>query len=194
MSEPEAERDGSAGADKRRERRPIAMRGFVTLAGGITHPIELVDLNYGGCGIATPVELTPGDAIKLSVLGRGSMPAVVRWCRDGKAGLDFEAAFEQPKQMVERGADRIDVPGEISLRAAGKNPYRVRVLDLSTDGCKVELVERPRVGDQMRVKFEGLEVLDAEVCWVEDFVAGLRFDRHLHPAVRDLLIGRLNGW
>jgi hypothetical protein len=188
MNEPESR---STGPDRRRERRPIDMRGYLTRAGGITHAIELVDLNYGGCGIATPAELTPGEQVKLSVLGRGSMPALVRWCDGGKAGLDFEAAFETPKKMVERGANRIAVPGEISLRAAGKIPYRVRVLDLSTDGCRVELVELPRVGDAMRVKFDGLELLEAEVCWVEGYTAGLRFEHAIHPAVLDLLVARL---
>jgi hypothetical protein len=149
-----------------------------------------VDLNCGGCGIRTPVELAPGEKVKLSVLGR-SMPALVRWYGNGRAGLDFEAALEQPKSMVERGASRIEVLGDVSLRAAGKNSYRVRVLDLSTDGCKVELVDVPRTGDRMRVKFEGIETLDAEVCWVEGHTAGLRFEHHLHPGVLDLLTARL---
>jgi hypothetical protein len=34
-------------------------------------------------------------------------------------------------------------------------------------------------------------VLDAEVCWVNDFIAGLRFDRAFHPAVFDLMVARL---
>jgi hypothetical protein len=191
MSEGEPEAPGTA--NRRRERRPIAMRGFLVRGGGITQAIELVDLNYGGCGILTLVELTPGESVKLTVLGRGAMPAEVRWYKDGKAGLDFEAALETPKTMVERAADRVEVPGEIGLRAAGKIPYRVRVLDLSTDGCRVELVELPRIGDQMRVKFDGLELLEADVCWVEGHSAGLKFQHHIHPAVLDLLVARLRG-
>ena len=194
MSEDKPEPPLPAGDDRRRERRPIDMRGFVVRAGGISVAIELVDLNYGGCGIKTPVELIPGESVELSVLGRGSMPALVRWCQDGKAGLDFEAAVETPREMVERQANRVDVPGEVGLRAVGKNPYRVRVHDLSTDGCKVELVEQPRIGDAMRVKFDGLEALEAEVCWVEEYMAGLKFEQRIHPAVLDLLIARLNGW
>jgi hypothetical protein len=41
------------------------------------------------------------------------------------------------------------------------------------------------------IKFEGFEVLDAQVCWVEGFVAGLRFEKPFHPAVFDLLLARL---
>jgi hypothetical protein len=42
------------------------------------------------------------------------------------------------------------------------------------------------------VKFDGLEALEAEVCWVEEFTAGLRFEKPMHPAVFDLLVERLN--
>lgn len=192
MSEPE--RADEPEPDRRRERRPVAIRGYLARDGGLTEIVQLIDLNYGGCGIATPVALAPGEKVKLAVAGRGAMPAVVRWYGEGKAGLDFEAAFEKPRQMVERSADRIEVEAEIGLRAAGQHAYRVHVLDLSTDGCRVELVELPHVGDAMRVKFDGLEMIEAEVCWVDGHVAGLKFARHIHPAVLDLLIARLNGW
>ena len=45
----------------------------------------------------------------------------------------------------------------------------------------------------MTIKFEGLEAMDAEVCWVQGFQAGLRFERPIHPAVFDLLLARLRG-
>jgi hypothetical protein len=53
----------------------------------------------------------------------------------------------------------------VGLGAQGRNSYRVSLFDLSTDGCKVELVERASAGDRMSVKFEGLEVLEVDVCW-----------------------------
>jgi hypothetical protein len=71
--------------------------------------------------------------------------------------------------------------------------YGVRVVDLSPEGCKVELVERPRGGERMTIKFEGLEAMDAEVCWVDGFQAGLRFERPIHRAVFELLMTRLRG-
>jgi hypothetical protein len=80
---------------------------------------------------------------------------------------------------------------DVSLRRIGRNNYRVRVNDLSPDGCKVELVEQPRLSEHMLVKFEGLEVLDCEVCWIDGYVAGLRFEKPMHPAVFDLLLQRL---
>jgi hypothetical protein len=44
----------------------------------------------------------------------------------------------------------------------------------------------------MLLKFDGLEALEAEVCWVDGFVAGLQFDKPIHPAVFDLLLERLS--
>ncbi len=79
----------------------------------------------------------------------------------------------------------------MSLRRLGQNNYRVAVKDLSVEGCKVELVERPRIGEHVLIKFDGLEALGAEVCWVEGFVAGLRFENAIHSSVFNLLLQRL---
>jgi hypothetical protein len=81
----------------------------------------------------------------------------------------------------------------VSLRRIGQINYRVRLFDCSPDGCKTELVERPRIGEHVLVKMPHLESLDAEVCWVDGFTAGLRFEKPLHPAVFDLMVQRLRG-
>ena len=173
------------------ERRPVSMRGNLVLQDGARHMIDLIDLNYGGCGVRTPVELRPGEFVKLTVPGRGSIPAEVRWCSNGRAGLDFSPTIEPTKKIVERRADRTPIHAEVTLRALGRNSYRVQVLNLSTDGCRVEFVERPRVDDHVSIKFDGLETLESDVRWVEGHNAGLVFTRRLHPAVFDLLLRRL---
>ena len=175
----------------RRERRPVSMRGLAIRADLSTVEIYLLDLSYEGCGIETPVELEAGEAIKLSVLRRGAIDAHVRWCKDGRAGLVFDAQEPTEKAQQPRRSDRIGLSADISLRRLGQNSYRVKVSDLSPEGCKVDLVERPRIGEHMLVKFAGLEVLDAETCWIDGYVAGLRFEKPIHPAVFDLLLQRL---
>lgn len=176
---------------ERRERRPVSMRGLAIRADLSTVEIYLLDLSYEGCGIETPVELEAGEAIKLSVLRRGAIDAHVRWCKDGRAGLVFDAQEPTEKAQQPRRSDRIGLSADISLRRLGQNSYRVKVSDLSPEGCKVDLVERPRIGEHMLVKFAGLEVLDAETCWIDGYVAGLRFEKPIHPAVFDLLLQRL---
>jgi hypothetical protein len=179
------------GPVKRRERRPVTMRGFIALEDGTTAEAYLLDLSYEGCGIETTVELTPGQEVKLSVLRLGAINAVVRWSSDRKAGLVFKSDKAANKQLQPRIAARKSVAAEVLLRRLGKINYRVRLFDLSPEGCKVELIERPSQGEHLMLKFEGFEVMDAEVCWVDDFIAGLRFEKPFHPAVFELLIARL---
>jgi hypothetical protein len=178
--------------DRRRPRRAVDMRGYLIRDDGIRHVIKLTDLNYGGCGVQAPVQLAVGETVEVSVLSRGSIAAEVRWYADGKAGLVFEPIAEEVGKQVERRAGRVEVPGEIGLKAMGRSTYRVRVLDLSTDGCKVELVERPSVGDVMLVKFDGIETMEAEAAWVDGYTAGLRFQHRIHPAVLELMLQRLS--
>lgn len=176
---------------ERHERRPVRLHALAIRADGSTCDVTVLDLAYEGCGIDTPVALEPGEAIKLSVLRRGAIDAHVRWYDDGRAGLVFAPEDTTGKGHAPRRSARIAQTAEVSLRRIGQNNYRVRVNDLSPEGCKVELVERPRIGEHLLIRYEGLEALDAEVCWVEGFTAGLRFEKRIHPAVFDLLLQRL---
>lgn len=175
----------------RRERRRITMSGFAALEDGSTAEILIVDLSYEGCGIEIPVALKPGQQITLSVLRRGAIQADVRWYADGRAGLVFRPEPVPEEQQRPRAAERIAVTAEVKTRRLGKANYQVSLFDLSARGCKVELIERPRVGEHLLVKFDALEPLQAEVCWVEGFCAGLRFTKPIHSAVFDLLVERL---
>ena len=142
----------------RHERRSVRMDAVARGKGGITSPVVVLDLSYEGCGIETPVELEPGEPVQLSVVGRGVIRTHVRWCKDGKAGLIFDPDEVEKKQSPRRS--RTSVSADVSLRRLGQNNYRVRVNDLSPEGCRVELVEMPRVGERMLIKLDGLEVLE----------------------------------
>ena len=175
---------------QRRERRPVSLRGFLVREDQSTVEILLLDLSYEGCGVETPIELSVGEAVKLSVMRRGGIDAHVRWYREGRAGLVFDA-HESEKVEHPRGTDRTKLTAEVSLRRLGKLNYRVTVYDISPTGCKVELVDKPRLAEHVLIKFVGLEALEAEVCWIDGPTAGLRFERPIHPAVFDLLLTRL---
>jgi hypothetical protein len=175
----------------RRERRPVSMRGFILRGDGSQAEVLLLDLSYEGCGIETPVQLGIGEGLKLSVMGRGGIDAHVRWYREGRAGLIFDAEEQAEKEHWPRAFDRIKLTAEVSIRRLGKLNYRVSVYDISPTGCKVELVDRPRLDEHVLVKFNGLEALESEVCWVEGTCAGLCFEKPIHPAVFDLLLTRL---
>jgi hypothetical protein len=172
---------------ERRERRPVTMLGYAMRADQSTVEVMVVDLSYEGCGVETPTQFDAGEALKLSVLRRGAIECRVRWCSNGKAGLIFEPETKKVAAQRARQSERVPIEGEVSLRRIGQINYRVRLFDCSPEGCKTELVERPRIGEHVLVKMPHLESLDAEVCWVDNFTAGLRFEKPLHPAVFDLM-------
>jgi hypothetical protein len=104
---------------------------------------------------------------------------------------NFNSGAAPAGPQLPRRADRIAFDGEVSLRRPGQHHYRVRVYDASPLGCKLEFVERPSLDEHVWVKFEGLEALEALVCWVEGFAVGVEFVRPIHSAVFDALVARL---
>ncbi len=106
-------KDPSAGAPKtsatarvydarRRERLSACIEGRVIREDGTSVRVRLVDMNFDGCGICVPIELRPGELVEIVVLSRGFMPAQVRWCHDGRAGLEFGPLAGELKTKARR--------------------------------------------------------------------------------------------
>ena len=90
-------------------------------------------------------------------------------------------------EPVPRRADRVTIAAEVGIRRSGVHPFRVRVFDASPEGCKIEFVERPAVGERVWIKFDGLESIQATVRWVEGHIGGVQFERPLYePVFRSL--------
>jgi len=193
LSAPTTQPAASADAQvERRERRPVSLCGHAVRSDLSMIEVSVTDLSYDGCGIRSSTPLAPGEAIRIGVLTRGVIDAEVRWFANGKGGVTFspEAEEVEEQRQIERQAERVPIEAEASIRRLGKLSYRVRVFDASPQGCRVEFVERPHVGEQVRIKFDGLQPLDARTCWIEGHCAGVEFDRPIHPAVFDLLVER----
>ncbi|MCL6729796.1 PilZ domain-containing protein [Sphingomonas sp. SE220] len=155
--------------------------------------MTILDLTYDGCCVEVRTELRPGDTIKLCVSGRGAIDAQVRWYDRGRAGLSFTLSpAARERELKPRVAKRFSVDVEVVQRRPGHPKYRVRLVDISRYGCKIEMVEQMRVGDHLWIKFERIEALHAEICWIEKFQAGVRYLNPLHPAVFELLIKQLS--
>lgn len=181
----------AAKASDRQDRRRVQLRGHAIVDGTQTIDLAVVDLTYDGCCVEAPIRLKAAQTIKLSVAGLGVIDAQVRWWKDGKAGLQFGPVPEPAeKKKQPRATERIAVDAEVLQRRQGQPNYRVRLFDVSPNGCKAEFVERPRVGDRVWIKFDGLESIDAEICWAEGFQAGLKYVKPIHPAVFQLLVKR----
>jgi len=174
-----------------RERRPLNLAAYATRADGAHANITVVDLSSDGCGIISTVDLAAGERLELSVMGRGKVAGVVRWVDGARAGLSFDGDVAETPDHQPRQYERVAVTGEVTMRRAAKLAFRVQLYDLSPDGCKAEFVERPGIGEQLGVKFDGMEALEAKVRWIVGAKAGLRFARPIHGAVFDLLVAKL---
>ena len=67
------------------------------------------------------------------------------------------------------------------------------MLDLSLLGCSVEVVNRPNSAELVWIKIDGLEALEATICWLAGHKAGLKFTNAIHPAVLDMVMSKLGG-
>ena len=174
-------------------RRTVAMEGFGVLADGTSFCLSILDLSYEGCRVESPVALFPGVKFKMSVLGfRGVIDALVRWHKDGVAGIEFCTEEPAERKQVPRSHDRCKVEGLVALRRMGRKQYQTRLFDVTPNGCKVEFIERPRAGELLWAKLADLVTVEASVRWVDGFYGGIEFVRPIHPAVFDSLVQRLN--
>lgn len=182
-----------AGEPEHRDRQPrrkVAAACQIWLRGDRRAPVTILDLSYDGCRIAVTTDLAVGEHLDLAMAGCSRVAAEVRWSVNGEAGLHF-LPLAGERELVDRAEERIPAAGGVVLRRAGHSPFTVNVRDISRAGCRVELVERPAVGDRVSVKFDGIEALDSRVKWVDGFVAGVEFSRPFHPAVFDIVRARL---
>ena len=92
------------------------------------------------------------------------------------------------KQQAPRKSARVAITAEVQLRRRGQHNYQVNIFDLSAEGCRIDLIEKPQLDEEIWVKFDGLEALIATVCWVEGNTAGVEFQRAIHPAVLDHVV------
>lgn len=174
-----------------RERRPVRLGATAQRGDGSVIELTIVDFSHDGCGVLCPTELKTGETLDLGVLRRGSAEAVVRWAANGKAGLAFTSQHHNGRAQVHRGYERVQVDAEVALRRAGKLHFRVRLYDLCPNGCKAEFIDRPEVGEQVWIKFDGMQAMEAHVRWIVGSRAGIKFARPIYAAVFDMLLARL---
>jgi hypothetical protein len=90
-----------------------------------------------------------------------------------------------------RRGERVPLHADIDFRRAGEHRWRVNILDISLQGCRVEIPVRVKIDDVTWITFPGLEAMQGKVCWVNEWVAGVEFERPLHPAVFDMIEQRM---
>lgn len=90
-----------------------------------------------------------------------------------------------------RYAARLDVKLDALLRELGSaNRFEIHVTDLSLTGIGFTTSFRLNIDQLVTITIPGLAGLEARVAWVSGFNYGCAFERALHVAVFDHLVGQ----
>ena len=106
--------------------------------------------------------------------------------REARASKSRNGGKEERRQF-----GRFPLRSEIIVRRIGGFNFQVAVTDISSGGCRVELVEPCEVGDSVITRLPDLEPLGSRVCWGQGTTTGIQFLTTIHPAVLDTLVARL---
>jgi hypothetical protein len=90
-----------------------------------------------------------------------------------------------------RASPRVAMSDEILVRRLGGFNFEVALRDLSSGGCRVEMLEPADVGDSAVARLPKLEPLGTRVCWADGTTTGLKFLTTIHPAVFEQLLTRM---
>jgi hypothetical protein len=99
---------------------------------------------------------------------------------------------EEGSELDERRANaRVAMNDEVVVRRLGGFNFEVALRDLSSGGCRVEMLEPAEAGDSAVARLPKLEPLGARVRWAEGTTTGLQFHTTIHPAVFEQLLTRM---
>lgn len=100
--------------------------------------------------------------------------------------LPAEIVLVQPDDI--RGASRRVVNFGAFVRDSAVVALKVRVKDLSTDGCRVSGLEELEGGSEIWLKITGLAPMRARVAWVSAGEAGCEFSAPLNATTLEELL------
>ena len=118
------------------------------------------------------------------------LPLAVQAYLDGKPRRVMESAVS-PAADDRRHSERLSISSHVTVRRIGGFNFDVALSDISSGGCRVEMLEESEVGDTVIARFAQLEPLGSRICWSKGRDIGVEFFNPIHPAVLDLLVERL---
>ena len=95
-------------------------------------------------------------------------------------------------QTERRRAPRAALRLNATIREPGRSRVGVRVIDISTHGCRIEAISGATTDSWLLLTIAGLETQYSRVAWSCHEFAGLEFATPLSDAVLDRLLGDQN--
>lgn len=90
-----------------------------------------------------------------------------------------------------RQSGRVRTDSQLLVRRIGGFNFNAALRDISTGGCRVEMLEPAEVGERVIARLPQLEPLGSRVKWARGVTSGVEFASRIHPAVLELLLTRL---
>ncbi len=173
----------------------------------------LVDMSQGGLKASLREHLEPGTGLVVALAGFRTLPATVRWCDGGFAGVNFDEELSWQEMMpwlrtCSAAGPRVLTPAlapalapppaaepsvELNIPAKireGTDRWNVAVMAITTTHVEFESFTRPRFGTLISVSLPGLPSWPGRVVSVEGDRWKCEFQQPLHPAVLDRMLGR----
>lgn len=86
-------------ADARAYRRRSVLWPAQLMVGEHELKCQIWNMSLGGARIRLAMPLKDGAEVTLVIAGRGAIPATVRWCQNGAAGLMFALPAEEVRVL-----------------------------------------------------------------------------------------------
>jgi len=128
-----------------------------------------------------------GQQLTVELRSDKQMGGVVRWSRDGGAGVELdqpisvEAMLREDRSSLLRVRPRLPRfvrRGTVKL-IGGSEPVMADIVDVSAGGISCRPEAPVRMGEPIVASIEGLGATNAEVRWRKGDVVGLRFEKQL---------------
>lgn len=118
------------------------------------------------------------SAVRSGEAGKAAQPTTAKEkCRRDRTGEVSLASIlisrEERRTTNQRREDRYRGVVERATIVFRRKKVLVKVVNISEGGVMIEAAIEPRIGEQMRVEFEGFEPLQATVRWVRGGRVGL---------------------
>lgn len=96
-----------------------------------------------------------------------------------------------PERTEKRRWPRLPLAADVEFRRKRETHYTIPIHDLTPHGCRLASPESLLLNEMVWVQLPSLASLSAHVKWIESWQSGVEFERPMHPAVFDMMMGRL---
>ena len=107
--------------------------------------------------------------------------------------LTTRAEHDTGPAQKDRKSERVPLELDAGLRQRGGSGVSIQIVDLSVSGFRASTHLNLQPGADVWLRLPGLEPCQAKVAWAKGQYVGCAFERPLHPAVLEMIVGRTRG-